>query len=205
LATFDEREKLVLASNSPRRAEILRNVGWPFEILPADVLETRLPNEGPLAYVRRLAQAKASVVASLMAPQLVLGADTIVVVDGMILGQPADAADARRMLRLLQGRWHEVLTGVALVRHAELPTILVEHEITRVCFATISEEQIEWYVRTGEPLDKAGAYAAQGKGALFIREIQGDYFNVVGLPVRLVYEMTRRINSGNGPDGEGRQ
>jgi septum formation protein len=135
---------------------------------------------------------KAEAVAERLASGLVLGADTVVVLEAEILGQPHDDDDARRMLRLLRGKWHDVLTGVALVRVGQ-DVRLVEHETTRVRFGQMSDEEIEWYVATGEPLGKAGAYAVQGHAALFIEEIQGDYFNVVGLPIRLVYELSRKM------------
>jgi septum formation protein len=187
------REKLLLASNSPRRAEILRAVGWEFEAIAANVDETREQAEDAISYVKRLATLKADAVAGRSPGALVLGADTVVVIGEEILGQPRDDADARRMLRLLSGRWHMVLTGVALVRFGNPPRVLVEHGTTRVRFFEMSAEEIDWYISTGEPQGKAGAYAIQGRGALFIEGIQGDYFNVVGLPVRLVYEMSRRI------------
>jgi septum formation protein len=186
-------EKLVLASASPRRAEILLAVGWPFEVLPADVDETRVPGEEAVTYVTRLAQAKASVVASRIESGLVLGADTTVVIEGEILEKPGDAADAGRMLRLLSGKWHEVLTGVALVRVGDENQSVVDHESTRVRFASMSEAEIDWYIASGEAMGKAGAYGVQGRAALFIEEIRGDYFNIVGLPIRLVYELCRRI------------
>jgi septum formation protein len=191
MITFKQR--LVLASGSPRRAEILRAVGWEFEAVAADIDETRFPSEEAVSYVERLARAKAETVAGKLRESLVLGADTVVLINKEILGQPRDDEDARRMLRLLSGRWHEVLTGVALVRSGATPRALVEHETTRVRFAEMSAAEIEWYVSTGEPMGKAGAYGIQGGAALFIEEIQGDYFNVVGLPVRLVYELSRRI------------
>jgi septum formation protein len=181
---------LVLASSSPRRAEILRAVGWPFEASPAGVDETRREGEAPEDFVRRLAREKAEAVASRRLFGLVLGADTTVVVGGEILEKPRDEEDARRMLRLLSGRWHEVLTGVALVR-AESKRAAVGLERTRVRFALMTDEEVAWHVETGDVLDKAGAYAVQGRAALFIRGIEGDYWNVVGLPVRLVYEMAR--------------
>ena len=181
---------LVLASSSPRRAEILRAVGWPFEASPAGVDETRRAGEAPEEFVRRLAREKAESVAATRLFGLVLGADTTVVVGGDILEKPRDEGDARRMLRLLGGRWHEVLTGVALVR-AESGRSVVGVERTRVRFAEMSEEEIAWHVETGDVLDKAGAYAVQGRAALFIEAIDGDYWNVVGLPVRLVYELAR--------------
>jgi len=192
---FDQvfREKIVLASTSSRRVEILSAVAWPFEVMAAGVDETCLPSEAPVSYVTRLAKAKADAVAKRLSDGLVLGADTTVVTSGELLGQPRDAEDARRMLRLLSGKWHEVLTGVALVRAGHPNNSVVDHETTRVRFAELSEAEIDWYVATEEPMGKAGAYAVQGKAALFIEEIQGDYFNIVGLPVRLVYELARKM------------
>jgi len=182
------REKLVLASGSPRRAEILERAGWPYEIIVAGIDETLLPNEEAAAYVQRLARSKAKKVASGLDHGLVLGADTTVVVDDQILGQPLDEADARRMLDLLNAKWHEVLTGVALVRVGG--ETRVGYETTRVRFAEMSDEEIDWYTGTGEPFGKAGAYGIQGKASLFIEEIEGDYFNIMGLPIRLVYELS---------------
>ena len=187
-------EPLVLASRSPRRAEILQAVDWPFEVVPANIDESRIADERAGRYVERLAKTKAATVAKKMPGKLVLGADTVVVIDGEILGQPQGINDARRMLGLLSGKWHEVLTGVALVRITGDTCDTVEHETTRVRFAELSAEEINWYVETGEPMDKAGAYAIQGKGARFIKEVQGDYFNIVGLPIRLVYELFRKID-----------
>jgi septum formation protein len=186
-------EKIVLASKSPRRAEILRAVGWELEAIAADIDETRNPDEDAISYVKRLATLKAETVAARFPRSLVLGADTVVVIGEEILGQPRDDEDARRMLRLLSGRWHMVLTGVALVRFGIPSNVLVDHATTRVRFYEMTADEIDWYVATGEPRDKAGAYAIQGRGALFIEGIQGDYFNVVGLPIRLVYDLLRRI------------
>jgi septum formation protein len=178
--------KLILASASPRRAEILRTVGWPFAALAVDIDESRRAGEEAAAYVGRVARAKAE---ALRVPgSTILGADTVVVIENEILGKPLDDEDARRMLRLLRDRWHQVLTGVALV-NGETGSAKVAHEVTEVRFAAMSEDEISWYVATGEPQDKAGAYAIQGQGARFIKEIRGDYFNVVGLPVRLLYEL----------------
>lgn len=180
--------KLVLASASPRRAEILRIVGWPFETAPADIDESRHPNEDAATYVQRVARAKAEAVAARAAGATVMGADTVVVIDGEILGKPVDDQDARRMLGLLQDHWHQVLTGVAVVNPGN-GSSKIAHEVTEVRFAAMSEDEISWYVATGEPMDKAGAYAIQGQGARFVKEISGDYFNIVGLPVRLLYEL----------------
>jgi septum formation protein len=181
------REKLVLASSSPRRAEILERAGWPHEVIVAGIDESLRPQEPPATYVQRLARSKAEAVAQRLEEGLVLGADTTVVIEGQILGQPEDDADARRMLRLLNGKWHEVLTGVALVRVGGESR--VDFETTHVRFAEMSESEIDWYISTGEPFGKAGAYGIQGNAALFIEEIQGDYFNIMGLPIRLVYEL----------------
>jgi septum formation protein len=191
--TNHHQERLVLASGSLRRAEILSAVGWPFETVLAGIDESRAADEEAISYVQRLALAKAEAVAAKLDKGLVLGADTIVVVDGTILGKPEDAEDATRMLRMLSGKWHEVLTGVALVRADKKECAAVDHEITRVRFSEMSNDEIDWYVSTGDPVDKAGAYAVQGKAALFIAEIAGDYFNIVGLPIRLVYELVGRI------------
>jgi septum formation protein len=187
------KEKILLASKSPRRAEILTAVGWEFEAIAADIDETRLPGEVAVSYVERLARTKAETIAKKFAGRLVIGADTVVVIDAEILGQPRDDVDARRMLQMLQGKWHDVLTGVALMRAGEKTQVLVDHATTRVLFAEMSAKEIDWYIATGEPKGKAGAYGIQGSAALFINEIQGEYFNVVGLPVRLVFELSRQI------------
>ncbi len=191
-------EKLLLASRSPRRAEILRAIGWPFEIAAADVDESVRESEAPHAYVERLAREKATQIANNHRTEnrLVLGADTIVVVGDEILGKPRDERDARRMLRLLsETGWHEVLTGIALLRSVEDSDSreCVAHEKTRVRFAAMSEAEIDWYVASKEPMDKAGAYGVQGHAALFIEEIAGDYWNIVGLPVRLLYKLYGRM------------
>jgi septum formation protein len=186
-------EKLWLASSSPRRAEILRAVGWPFEAMPMHIDETLVAGESAPAMVERLAFEKAQAAARERQHGLVLGADTTVVVDSEILGKPQDESEARRMLRLLSGRWHDVLTGVALMRAGNDNARVVAYERTEVRFARMSDEEIEWYVRSHEPMDKAGAYAVQGRAALFIEEIRGDYWNVVGLPIRLVYKLAGEI------------
>ena len=188
------KERIILASKSPRRAEILGAVGWEFEALPANIDETRRESENAVSYVKRLAQTKAETVANrISGDAIVLGADTVVVIGDQILGQPRDDADARRMLKLLSGKWHEVVTGIALMRTARTPRVVIDHETTRVRFSEMSADEIDWYVSTGEPIDKAGAYAIQGSGAIFIEKIEGDYFNIVGLPVRLLYELMSDI------------
>ncbi|MGH9942591.1 MAG: Maf family protein [Pyrinomonadaceae bacterium] len=190
-------EPLVLASASPRRAEILRAVGWPFEVAPAEIDETVRPGERAEDYVERLAREKAEAVARTRLLGLTLGADTTVVVaGGEMLGKPRDADDARRMLGLLSGRWHEVLTGLALVRAEDAERQRrVTHARSRVHFREMTGAEIDWYVSTGEPTDKAGAYAIQGRGALFIDRIEGDYWNIVGLPVSLVYRLMKELQT----------
>lgn len=186
-------EKLILASKSPRRSELLRAVGWSFEAVPADIDETQQPDETAVDYVKRLAIEKAEAVAARVSSGLILAADTTVVVDEHVLGQPEDDADARRMLKLLNGRWHEVLTGVAFLRAGQNYVAVSDYECTRVKFSEMSDEEIDWYVATGEPRGKAGAYGIQGRAAILIEEIEGDYFNIVGLPLRLVYELIRQV------------
>jgi septum formation protein len=179
---------LVLASQSPRRADILRQAGIPFTVRVAAIDESPLDGERPEKYVQRLAAEKAMAV-ECGPGETVLGADTTVVIDGEMLAKPADAADARRMLGLLSGRRHEVLTGIALRRGGE---VLRDWAATAVWFATMTPEEIDAYVASGEPMDKAGGYAIQGLASKHIDKIEGCYFNVVGLPVALVYRHCKR-------------
>lgn len=181
--------KLLLASSSPRRSQILKMIDWTFEVGAVEVDESLSHDESPREYVERLAAAKAKAAGDVHSHRPIVAADTTVVVDQHILAKPANAEDAKRMLRLLRGRWHQVLTGVALISESGLE---VDVEMTEVRFAPMSDAEIDWYVSTGEPMDKAGAYAIQGKGARFIEGIKGDYFNVMGLPVRLLYDLIRR-------------
>ena len=174
---------LVLASQSPRRREILRQAGIPFTIRAAGVDESPLADEPPEAYVQRLAEWKARAV-SAGAAETVLGADTTVVAGSEMLAKPEDPADARRMLAMLSGRCHEVMTGICLRRGARA---IRDHAVTAVWFAPMSPGEIAEYVASGEPMDKAGAYAIQGLASKFIERIDGCYFNVVGLPVALLY------------------
>lgn len=183
-----ELPKIILASASPRRAEILKTVGWPFDTLAVQIDESRQPDEDAVTYVQRLAREKAETAAARTVGLQVVGADTTVVIDDQILEKPLDANDARRMLGMLSGRWHKVLTGIAVVVRKDTAT-RVAYQETEVKFATLNDDDIEWYVAGGEPMDKAGAYAIQGSGARFIEGIRGDYFNVVGLPLRLLYEL----------------
>jgi septum formation protein len=175
---------LVLASGSPRRSELLRAAGIDFTVRVADVDEKVLPNELPRDYVVRLSREKARAVAA--DGEVVLGADTTVVALNEIIGKPEDAKDAERMLRLLSGKWHEVLTGVSLVSGSQVSSDVA---VTRVKFSKLSDEEINWYVASGEPMDKAGAYGIQGYASRFVERIEGSYSNVVGLPVQMVYRM----------------
>jgi septum formation protein len=188
---------LVLASASPRRQELLRTAGIAFTVHPADIDETPLRDESPRDCAERLAREKALAVFQSHPQDYVLGADTIVVIEKQILGKPRDASDAMRMLRLLAGRTHAVITGVCVVgpvgsgQGSVGSKINAASEITLVTFCDLSEEEIRNYVATGETMDKAGAYAIQGIASRWIPRIEGDYSNVVGLPVALVYRMLR--------------
>lgn len=177
---------LVLASASPRRAELLTLIGLRFRVTPVDVDETPRPGEEPGPLATRLARDKAMAVAAPAGPAAVLGADTVVVVDGTILGKPADEEEARRFVRRLAGRTHEVVTAFAF-RLSPEESVAVETAVSRVTFAPMSDAEVAWYAATGEGMDKAGAYALQGIGACFIRSIEGSYTNVIGLPLDRLY------------------
>lgn len=189
--------RLVLASSSPRRRELLAGLGLEFAMRSVEIDESPQPGEAPDDYVIRLAREKAAAAAQNATPgELVLAADTIVALGGELLGKPVDDADARRMLHILAGRSHQVLTGVALDT-SEGPTRVAVRSTdlcrTRVTFAPLSNEEIDWYVATGEPRDKAGAYAVQGLGGLFVERLDGNYSNVVGLPLPTTYRLLRRV------------
>ena len=182
---------LILASSSPRRRELLEKAGFQFETRPSRIEEIPLRGEEAEEYARRVAREKALEVAASADPgALVLGADTIVVRNGEILGKPADAGDAERMLRTLSGFTHRVITGICLVR-APQKIEAWTHETTLVTFRKLEPEEIAAYVASGEPFDKAGGYAIQGLASRFVTRIEGCYFNVVGLPVPLVYEIVK--------------
>ena len=176
--------RLILASGSPRRRELLAYLGVPFDVRAPDVDETPLTGEQPAAYVERVARSKADAVDG----ELVVAADTTVVLDGSIMGKPADPSDAARMLRALAGRDHEVLTAVAVKSGGTVTTTVVH---TTVTMTSITDEDIEWYVATGEPLDKAGAYALQGTGGIFVTRLDGSASNVVGLPLAELMALLR--------------
>jgi septum formation protein len=180
---------LLLASQSPRRKELLERAGIPCSVRASGIPETPHSHESAVDYVRRLAQAKANAV-SRKAGETVLGADTVVVLKPHILEKPLNEDDARRMLELLSGRPHQVITGIC-IRHEGGEVI--DHATTSVWFATLSPKEIECYVESGEPMDKAGAYAIQGLASRFIERVDGEYANVVGLPVALVYRHLRAL------------
>ena len=163
-----------------------------FELAPSQIEERPHPDEAPADYITRVARAKVIAVARERSAGLIIGADTIVVLDGRLMGKPENETDAKKMLRQLSGKWHAVLTGVALydvqTRHE-----VADYEKTLVKFAQMTDAEIEWYVQTGEPMDKAGAYGIQGLGGLFVDEVAGNYYNVVGLPIPLVYRLARRL------------
>ena len=183
--------KLVLASSSPRRHELLSNAGFEFDVRPSRIEEVPHGDESAEDFARRVAREKALNVAASSPPgSLVLGADTVVVVDDLILGKPTSPDDAARMLGMLSGTSHRVVTGVCLVR-APAQLEALTHETTLVIFRNLREGEIHDYVASGEPLDKAGAYAIQGLASKFVARIEGCYFNVVGLPIPLVYEMLK--------------
>lgn len=181
----------MLASSSPRRQELLERAGFEFEVRPSGAEEVRRSGEGAEDFARRVAREKSLDVAASSPPgSLVLGADTVVVIDGLILGKPSDRDDAACMLRMLSGASHDVVTGVCLVR-APGEILAVAHETTMVRFRDLEEAEIRDYVESSEPMDKAGAYAIQGLASRFVTRIEGCYFNVVGLPVSLVYGMLK--------------
>lgn len=189
---------LILASASPRRQELLREAGILFEVDPAHIAEDQKPGEKPLEYALRLAEEKARAVAERHPGRYVLGADTIVVVDGEVLGKPADAADASRMLRKLSGRGHEVTTAVSLISPSAAASeggapgkADTRSCTTKVFFRNVQEDEIQKYVVGGEPMDKAGAYAIQGGAARWADRMEGEYSNVVGLPLPLIAEMLK--------------
>jgi septum formation protein len=195
--------KLILASASPRRRELLAQAGYHFDVQASSLTESRRPGEDAIRLATRLAREKAEEVfarrqaaAGIVEPAMVLGADTVVVCDGEVMGKPADPADAERMLLLLSGRTHHVVTGVAVVWGSNLSlTVEVAAELTQVTMQTLSPGEISRYVASGEPMDKAGAYAIQGYAGRWIPRISGCYFNVVGLPLALVATMLEAAES----------
>ncbi len=185
--------RIYLASTSPRRVELLRSLGLEFSVLPVEVPESYATDESPRRYVQRMARQKAMQGAEGLTEGLVIAADTVVVIDDTVLGKPQTRDDAARMLGLLQGRVHRVISGVALYC-AQTRRCLTDAEETEVKFAAMTDQEVQWYISTGEPLDKAGAYGVQGKGAVFIEWVRGSYSNVVGLPLRLLYLLAQQLD-----------
>lgn len=184
---------MILASQSPRRIELMREAGLAFRIEPADIDEGALEGEGPFELVERLARAKAASVAGRCAEpgEIVVAADTIVALDGELLGKPADADDARRMLHALSGRTHQVATGACIARDGRAESFV---EVTDVVFYKLADSEIDAYVQSGEPMDKAGAYGIQGIGGrMLVKKIDGDFYNVMGLPIARVVRKIRSI------------
>ncbi|WP_047491374.1 nucleoside triphosphate pyrophosphatase [Terriglobus sp. TAA 43] len=187
---MSQTKPIILASASPRRRELLTQIGVDFTVVTADIDETPLPGEDHRTYTLRLAEEKARAVLAKHPDSIVIGADTTVTLNGELLGKPKDAADAQRMLTLLQGNTHEVTTSIAVLTTTET---LTAAETTRVTFAAITPEQIAGYIASGEPMDKAGAYAIQGIAARWIPRIEGDYFNVVGLPLATLSRLLAKV------------
>jgi septum formation protein len=183
--------RFILASSSPRRRELLASIGLTFDVMPSDIPEIHQPGESPEEYVARLSRGKAAVIAAKQPDAWIIAADTTVLLGDELLEKPADADDAKRMLATISGKTHTVYTGVTLQNAAQgwHDTRVAETEVRML---PLDERDIAWYVSTGEPLDKAGAYAAQGIGAVFIDSIHGSYTNVVGLPLALLFQMLRR-------------
>jgi septum formation protein len=196
LMTISLSASLILASASPRRQDMLRSVGLKFKIIPAHVNENCLAGESPRQHVKRLASDKAMVIAKKYPEAWVLGADTIVVIDGIILGKPENKIQARKMLRKLSGREHKVFTGFTIA-HVAAEIYRTKVIQSAVQFKTISPQEMEWYAASDEPYDKAGGYAVQGQGAYFIRSIRGSYTNVIGLPLCEVLEELKSFGTIN--------
>jgi septum formation protein len=181
---------VILASQSPRRRELLGLIGIPHTVMPADIDETVMPHEEPVPHCERLAREKAHTLAVQHPDAVVIAADTIVVLDGAILGKPADVADARRMVKLLSGRSHTVHTAIAVARDGHTESAVESVEVT---FRALSDDEIAAYVATGEPMDKAGAYGIQGWGATIVERVNGDYFSVMGLGLRRLIDLLARV------------
>jgi septum formation protein len=185
-------EKVILASASPRRRELLTLIGIAHEVEPADIDESLLPGEKPAAHAERLARTKAHTIAGRRPNAVVIAADTIVVVDGDVLGKPRDAAAAHAMLKRLSGRTHTVLTAIAVARAARTESAVESVDVT---FRTVTDDEIGSYVATGEPMDKAGAYGIQGYGATIVERVDGDYFSVMGLGLRRLVDLLARVGA----------
>ncbi len=185
-------ERVILASASPRRRELLTLIGIAHEVEPADIDESLFPGEQPAAHAERLARTKAHTIAERRPDAVVIAADTIVVVDGDVLGKPRDAAAAHAMLKRLSGRMHTVLTAIAVARAARTESAVESVDVT---FRAVADDEIDSYIATGEPMDKAGAYGIQGFGATIVERVDGDYFSVMGLGLRRLVELLARLGA----------
>ena len=195
MAENKNKAKLVLASSSPRREEILNQLKLKFTIVPGKIDESNFNSSSPEELVKTLAVEKARSVSGLVEDALIIAADTIVVYEDQILGKPADQAEAKEQLKLLSGREHNVITGIAVL-DSETDEVLVDRNITRVKMLNFKEDKIDKYISTGEPMDKAGSYGIQGLGGLFVEEIEGSYYSVVGLPIHQLAELLDKFNYG---------
>mgnify|MGYP006282256697 CR=1 FL=1 len=195
MAENKNKAKLVLASSSPRREEILNQLKLKFTIVPGKIDESNFNSSSPEELVKTLAVEKARSVSGLVEDALIIAADTIVVYEDQILGKPADQSEAKEQLKLLSGREHNVITGIAVL-DSETDEVLVDRNITRVKMLNFNEEKIDKYISTGEPMDKAGSYGIQGLGGLFVEEIEGSYYSVVGLPIHQLAELLDKFNYG---------
>ena len=191
----DNDLKLVLASSSPRREEILKQLKLKFTIVPSKINEENFTEDDPISLVRKLAVEKAKSVSNLVENALIIAADTVVVYDNHILGKPKNKSDARRMLKMLRAKKHQVITGVAVVNSQD-GEVHVDENITEVKMADLTDTEIDTYIETGEPMDKAGSYAIQGFGALFVEEIQGSFYSVMGLPIHQLAKLLNNFDYG---------
>ncbi len=193
-----QKKKIILASGSPRRKELLARMGLEFDLMPCDADEKYDKNLSPVEIVEHLAKLKAGITNKMVKDCIVIGADTIVAVDQLILGKPADKAEAYEMIKKLSGRWHDVITGICMYENDEY---IIEHEITKVHFVKMSDNEIEKYINTDEPYDKAGAYGVQGLAGMYIDSIEGDYYNIMGFPMAKIRNMLKSLSVIDGMKG----
>ncbi len=193
-----QKKKIILASGSPRRKELLARMGLEFDLMPCDADEKYDKSLSPVQVVEHLAKLKAGITNKMVKDCIVIGADTIVAVDQLILGKPEDKAEAYEMIKKLSGRWHDVITGICMYENDEY---IIEHEITRVHFVKMSDNEIEKYINTDEPYDKAGAYGVQGLAGMYIDSIEGDYYNIMGFPMAKIRNMLKSLSVIDGMKG----
>ncbi len=187
-----QKKKIILASGSPRRKELLMRIGVDFDIMPCDADETYDDFLSPVQVVEHLARQKAEIVSKMVSDCVVIGSDTIVSIDGIILGKPGNKDEAYSMIKKLSGSWHEVITGICMYENDKH---IIEHEITKVHFVDMSETEIAEYISTDEPYDKAGAYGIQGIAGMYIDSVQGDFYNIMGFPMAKVRNMLKKVSA----------